>query len=327
MTNTDNQFRVAVNQSLLGGLHTRFSATEPTEPLRTDGVNGEHAENQDCMGCHRQVDPMRAYFAKSYSINYQRPFGDGADAQILDEVRPVFTFYGERSQGGDLRRFGRLIAEHPKFASAWVQKLCLFANSARCDENDPIFRGISNRFRDGGFNFKSMLIELFSASLVTGRSDNAVALTISITRREHLCALLAERTGQANICMIRRVRSIIGLIPKDTISRGAADPSMPSRPNPVYLATAESVCEAVARTVVVNARTAQFSGATPNRTIERIVNQLMALESDPARSGEVQAVLRTHFDEARAANISQLESLRSVFSIACVSPDVTGMGL
>lgn len=327
MTNTDNQFRVAVNQSLLGGLHTRFSATEPTEPLRTDGVDGEHAENQDCMGCHRQIDPMRGYFAKSYNINYQRPFGDGADTQILDGVRPVFTFYGERNQGGDLRRFGRLIAEHPKFASAWVQKLCLFANSDRCDENDPIFRGISNRFRNGGFNFKSMLVELFSSSLVTGRSENSVALNISITRRDHLCALLAERTGNVNICNIRRVRSIIGLIPKDAISRGAADPSMPSRPNPVYLATAESVCEAVARTVVVNGRTAQFSGATPNRTIERIVNQLMALESDPNRSDEVQAVLRTHFDEARAANVSQLESLRSVFSIACVSPDVTGMGL
>ena len=327
MTNDDNQFRVAVNQSLLGGLHTRFSATEPTEPLRVDGIDGAHAENQDCMGCHRQVDPMRAYFAKSFNTSYQRPFGDGGDGRILRGVRPVFTFYGRRSQGGDLRRFGRLIAEHPKFASAWVQKLCLFANSARCDPNDPEFRQIRNRFRDGGFNFKSMLVELFSSRLVTGRGSDASPLPVSITRRDHLCAVLAERTGNQEICNIRRVANIIGLIPKDAVARGAADPSMPVRPNPIYLATAEAVCDAVARTVVTNARNAPFSGATPDQTIERIVNQLMGLAGDPTRATEVREILKTHFDEARAASVSKLGALRSVFSIGCLSPDVMGMGL
>ena len=327
MTNDDNQFRVAVNQSLLGGLHTRFSATEPTEPLNIDGVDANHAENQDCMGCHRQVDPMRAYFAKSYNTKYQRPFGDGAAARILRGVRPVFTFYGERNQGGDLRRFGRLIAEHPKFASAWVQKVCLFANSERCDANDPTFRAISNRFRDNGFNFKSMLVELLASPLVTGRNSNASPPNISITRRDHLCAALAERTGNQNICNNRRVAQIIGLIPKDSVARGAADPSMPVRPNPVYLATAAAVCDAVARTVVTNAPNARFSNVTPDQTIDRIVNQLMGLAGDPDRASEVRDILKSHFDEARAAGASKLIALRSVFSIGCLSPDVTGMGL
>ena len=102
---------------------------------------------------------------------------------------------------------------------------------------------------------------------------------------------------------------------------------MPARPNPVYLATAEAVCDAVATTVVVNRRDARFSARSPDQTINRIVNNIMGLEGDAERAAEVRGILRTHFDDARAANASQLNALRSVFSIGCLSPDVTGMGL
>ena len=47
MTNTDNQFRVVVNQSRLVGCTHGFRH-RPTEPLRTDGVDRTR-ENQDCM--------------------------------------------------------------------------------------------------------------------------------------------------------------------------------------------------------------------------------------------------------------------------------------
>ncbi|MGB0648333.1 MAG: hypothetical protein ACPGQS_14205, partial [Bradymonadia bacterium] len=327
MTNSDNQFRVAVNQSLLAGLHTRFSATEPTVPLRTDGVDGEHSSNADCMGCHKQVDPMRAYFAKSYNISYQRPFGDGADGRILPGMQSAFTFYGRRNEGGNLRRFGRLIAQHPKFASAWLQKLCLFTNSARCDVNDPEFRAIERQFVQSGFKFKEMMVSLLSSPLITGLGVDTQPAEVSISRRDHLCATLAVRTGRDNICETRRVRQIIGLIPNDAIARGDPDPSMPTLPNPVYLATAEAVCEAVAQTVVTNNQSARFSGARPTRTIGRVVNQLMGLAGHSTRANATTTILTEHFNEARSRGASQLDAVRSVFTVGCLSPDVTGVGL
>ena len=85
-TNVDNQFRVAVNQSLLAGLHIGFNASEQTQPFGGARIDGEHAV-EDCYGCHKNIDPMRAYFSRSFNVRYQRPFGDSENAQILANAR------------------------------------------------------------------------------------------------------------------------------------------------------------------------------------------------------------------------------------------------
>ena len=202
-TNEDNQFRVAVNQSLLTGLHMTFASSEPTEPLNLEAIDESHtADMPTCYGCHRQLDPMRYYFSKSYNVRYQRPFGEGETERILEPLTPSFAFLGRRNEGGDLRRFGRMIAEHPRFASAWVQKLCHYANSSACNERDPRFREITRRFAEGGFNFKEMMVSLYASALVSQREalqePNETEGLISVTRRQHLCALpgRAHRTGE-----------------------------------------------------------------------------------------------------------------------------------
>ena len=330
LTNVDNQFRVAVNQSMLAGLQMEFVSSEPTDPLSTDAIDQEHAATAECYGCHRQIDPMRVYFSKSFNLNYQRPFGDEEDAPILRGLRPGFAFRGVQREGGDLRRFGRLIAEHPRFAAAWVQKLCSYANSARCNETDPVFQGIVRRFRNRGFDFKTMMVELYASPLVSGRAElddeSNTARRISITRRDHLCSLLSERTGRANLCAVRRIRSIIGLIPNDDFARGAVEATMPARPSPIYLAAAESVCNAVARTVVT-ANGNRYRTNRPGQAIDRIVNELMALSGEPARAARAHDILTDHFDQAVAGGADRLTALRSTFAIACVSPDVMGVGL
>ena len=54
VTNTDNQFRVTVNQALLTALHVGFASSEPTEPLSLSGLDEAHAmPGTDCYGCHR----------------------------------------------------------------------------------------------------------------------------------------------------------------------------------------------------------------------------------------------------------------------------------
>jgi len=330
-TNEDNQFRVAVNQSLLAGLHMTFASSEPTEPLNLEAIDAQHtADMPTCYGCHRQLDPMRYYFSKSFNVRYQRPYGEGESQRILRPLDPSFAFLGTQNEGGDLRRFGRLIAEHPRFPSAWVQKLCHYANSVACNERDPAFRRIARRFADGGFNFKDMMVELFASPLVSQRGaleePNDNAGLISVTRRQHLCTLLAQRTGQNNICDMNRVRSVSGLIPEDDFARGAVEPTMPVRPSAIYLAAAESVCQNVARTVV-NRTHAYFSFARPEDTLENIVGRLMGLAGDRDRAARALDILTDHYETARQRGANQQNALRSAFTVGCLSPDVLGMGL
>ena len=330
-TNEDNQFRVAVNQSLLAGLHIGFSASEQTGGVAQESVAEDHAEpGTSCNGCHQYLDPMRVYFSKAFNVRYQRHVGNGELSNVLPNMPSGFAFRGETREGGSLNRFGRMIAEHPQFALGWVQKLCFFANSDACDANDPEFQAIVRRFRNRGFNLKNMMLDLFSSHLVTGRAagngaQNS-AQTISITRRTHLCNLLSNRTGVDNLCEQRRIRNVIGLIPDDDFARGAVDPTMPVLPNPVFLAAAEEVCDAVARSVVNNG-SERFSPRDPDQALRRIVNELMGLVGQPDRASTSLEIITEHYNDARSNGANAVGAMRSAFSLGCMSPDVTGLGL
>jgi hypothetical protein len=330
-TNPDNQFRVTTNQAVLGALHIGFAASEPTEPLRADGLDAEHAQPETaCYGCHRQLDPMRTYFARSYNIRYQRARDEeGADLLFRPLLPASFAFRGVQVDEGGLGRFASTLAEHPRFPIAWAQKLCLYANSARCDEQDPVFLALVDRFRDG-LDLRELIVDLFSSPLVTGleetQSWGAEGPLVSITRRAHLCALLDERTGREGICLNNRVRQVIGLIPQDDFARGAVDPSQPALPSAFHFAAAEAVCEAVARTVVIAAES-PFSFRDVPQTLDNMVTQLMALPEGHPRHDAVRAALESHFDAAREQGFGVRDSARSAFSLACLSPDVMGVGL
>ena len=330
-TNIDNQFRVTTNQALITALHLTFSSSEPTEPLSTEGLDADHANEPDCLGCHRQLDPMRVYFARNFNVNYQRATSESGDELVMPaNTVASFAFRNETNQGGNLNRFGQLLANHPRFASAWVQKLCLYANSIRCDESDPEFIRVTQHFIDENYNFKSLIVELFASPLVTHFSEPESLVgsdpIISITRREHLCGLLAERTGQDNICEINRVRNVLGLIPKDSFARGVVDFTQPSLPSAFHFAAAESLCEAVARTVVTNSND-RFPANNSQTLIPNVVSQLMGVDASDSRYANIVMTLTTHYDTARSQGLSARDANRSVFSIACLSPDIMGVGL
>ena len=199
-----------------------------------------------------------------------------------------------------------------------------------CDESDPAFIEISSAFREGGFNFKNLLIDLFSSPLITHLSEpeslRGKDPIISITRREHLCALLIERTGVSNICTSNRARNIIGLIPQDDFSRGAVDPTQPSLPSAFHYAAVENLCEAVARASVTN-NSERFPAGNTEVTIPRIVTQLMGIPMDHERYETTLQILTDHHQIALTAGLNQRDANRSVFTIACLSPDVMGIGL
>ena len=329
-TNVDNQFRVTVNQALLAALHIGFASSEPTEPIQMDALDAEHAEpGTECYGCHRQLDPMRVYFGGTYNADYRFPTTANGQERLFSPLpRASFAFRGETNDGGRVGRFAQNIANHPRWSSAWVQKVCLFANSTRCDESDPVFIEIRDRF-NADQRFIPMLVDVLSSPLVTGLEliDTREAYPIvSITRREQLCSLLGERTRVNDLCDRNIVRRSLGLIPIDSYSRGAVDFTQPALASPFFYAAAEAVCEAAA-TVVVTGASQEFSFNDPEGTLEKLVTQLMSIQLDDLRFTGIHQALNGHFEALRADGLSARDAMRSVFTIACLSPDVMGIGL
>ena len=329
-TNVDNQFRVTINQALLSGLHIGFASTEPTEPIQMDALDSEHAEpGSECYGCHKQLDPMRVYFGASYNADYRLPSaGNGQERLFSPLPRASFAFRGVTDDGGRVGRLGNNIANHPRWSSAWVQKVCQFANSNRCDESDPVFVAIKDEFASEK-RFLPMLISILSSPLVTGLEEvdsRESAPIISITRRDHICSLLSERLGRPNLCSVNRIRQVIGLIPNDDYARGAVDFSQPALASPFFYAAAEAVCEATA-TVIVTGNNEFFSSNDPESTMVQMVTRLMSLPDTLDRHNQVLQFLQNHFTTLRNEGVDSRSALRSVFTVACLSPDVMGVGL
>ena len=329
-TNVDNQFRVTVNQAIITALHIGFVSSENTEPTEISALDEDHAEpGTECYGCHRQLDPMRVYFAHAYNANYRYPTEGQGQEVLFDPIpRAGFAFRGEVDEGGRVGRFANNLANHPRWSSAWIQKVCLYANSSRCDESDPIFIDIKTRFESSN-RFLPMLVEFLSSPLVTGIEEVVSRVgspIVSITRRDQICGLLSERLSETNICERNLIRRSIGLIPNDSYARGAVDFTQPTLASPFFFAAAEAVCES-ASTIVVTGSNALFSSTTPDVTLQNLITHLMSVPSSNERYAGILEQLTAHYQSLVDEGLPARQALRSAFTVACLSPDVMGVGL
>ena len=131
-TNTSNTMRVTMNQAFIVALGSMVDGTDLTTPPGTPGLDTTHASDAACYGCHKVLDPSRSILAATYSWNYHQQTDTTWSSQP-----GVFAFRGVVSPVSNVTDLGNALASHPYFASAWVQKLCYYANSAACDPNDP----------------------------------------------------------------------------------------------------------------------------------------------------------------------------------------------
>src|SRR5438309_12049061 len=100
-----------------------------TTPPSLAALDQAHASQPACFACHQSLDPMRQYFRQQYSY-YFHP--QTTPAQM--SLNGSFGFRGVSLAGSSIFDLASQLAAHPDFAGAWVQKLCTWANSARCDE-------------------------------------------------------------------------------------------------------------------------------------------------------------------------------------------------
>ncbi|HZH03421.1 MAG TPA: DUF1800 family protein, partial [Myxococcaceae bacterium] len=194
-TNTSNVARVTVNQALIVALGRSFDAANTVVPVSESGLDEEHANpTTDCYACHRTLDPMRQFFRKNLSLNYH----EQSDPKELAQTA-TFAMDGISAPGSTLEDLARLLADHPRFAAAWTQKLCFYANSAPCSEDDAEFERVAKEFRESGHDFRTLVRELFASPLVTAakrvKTFNDRDVVVSISRYDHLCASLSGRLG------------------------------------------------------------------------------------------------------------------------------------
>ncbi len=336
-TNTSNASRVTANQALIVGLGRSFDDRDVTVQLSETSVDTLHVQpGTVCFGCHQTLDPMRDFFRHSYNVGYFQ--------QLAPELVPAsatFTVDGSPPvTGRGIATFARALADHPRFAPAWTQKLCQLANSESCDPDDPELVRVASTFRDSNFDFKVLVRELFSSPLVTFLKSTRTAEThgtvISIARREGLCALLENRLGLPDVCELRTPRRtrpgrLAMAIPGAAYGRGEEAPLLPHDPNLFFSSATDNLCQLLAGRLVDVPATAAVpgrwtSGKLPE-ALDDFVHTLMGLPPGDPRAPPMRALLEQHHGEARATGANPAQALRSTFITACISPFTLGQGL
>jgi hypothetical protein len=364
-TNGSNQHRVTANQTLLAALGESFTSEDVIVPISETGLDSTHSvTGTDCLGCHKELDPLRQFWANQFDFNDRNDFpAGGLFSSATPNPRPaatggVFAFATVNSTGNSMLDLGPLIQQvtdgNPttplnQFAYAVTQNLCFYANSTACDVSDPLFRQIAMDFQNGSFNFPSLVKEFFASTIVTGVPIVADAVApapaadagpppgeapISISRRDHFCDALSNRLGIADICSLAvplptqaqtATATIAGSVAADSFSRGAQSPVTPSSPNLFFRAGVEELCENLAPQVVDNTAHPVYSSTDVTDAIAGMVTNVMGYPPTDPHYAQAVSILTSHDSSASTQGASN--ALRSTFVLACESPTSVSIGL
>lgn len=228
-TNADNRFRVHVNQCFIIALGTSFAVDDPTRPnLETlPGLNPQEIPGTaDCMGCHKNMDPMlsayEAHFeyesqrfrpnsvesAEFYNAESGRALGYNPDNNRRDPFytyqgfpEPYFSFQGVNQQGQNLLSILQATATHPESAMAWTLKVCQYSSSTHCERDDPEMIRVAEAFAASGFRLDVLFYQFFTSKFMThtyAEDETAYpGAQVSVSRRDHYCQALKVRLREA----------------------------------------------------------------------------------------------------------------------------------
>lgn len=335
-TNAANVARVTANQTLIVALGKSFDGSSSTVPIFDSTLDPTHATpGSSCYSCHQSLDPFRQFFRQSYSLFYH----DQTDSSQR-RIPAAFGFDGVQASGEGVRDLAQILASHPRFAVAWTQKLCSWANSSPCMEDDPEFVRIASVFQRSGYRWKTLVRELFSSPLITmsrnTKTKEVRGAALSVARRDHFCVALSNRLGIPDVCamstadpssLATAIRRYASFVPVDGYDRGLELSSLSADPNPFFRIATESMCILLSERVVDAGAQSRYSSLQPDSAMDDFVATIMTLLPSDPRAAAARAILREHFDAARSAGGSTSDALRSTFTLACSSPSSVLMGL
>jgi hypothetical protein len=333
-TNNSNQMRVTLNQTMIVALGQAIDLANTTAPPSLAAVDTAHAAvGTACYNCHQSLDPLRQFFRHEFTYR----FGNQTDTAQLG-MTGQFAFFGVSTSGPTIFDLGAQLAAHPYFGPAWVQKLCLYANSDVCNEDDPEFLRVVQVFSASGYSWSTLIAELFSSPLVTYGAATASTAgngeMFPIARRDHLCVSLSARLGINDVCGLdaatvvpaglATVKTIAATLPSDQYSRGGEDPELATDPSPTLRSGMENLCATLAAYTVDNGATSKYKSTASAAAISDFVHNLMGITTD--RDATPLSILNAHYTAAIAAKASASDALKSTFVLACLSPSVVGLG-
>jgi hypothetical protein len=371
-TNDSNKHRVTANQTLLVALGQALTSENEIVPVSNVGLDAEHSPSSDaeCYGCHRILDPMKQFWESYFDFSDRNDFPTFRFGQ--SNVTPertnggAFMFGNVAAEGTTMEDLGGLLAKVEdtnaavadtalqtvnRFALSMAQHLCYYADSAGCAEDDPEFRRIVRAFQDSGFNYKTLIRELFSSPLVTGAARTLTFdrrnVVVSIARKDQLCQGLSNRLGIADACALgvafpysrgfggqdqttsvaaqRSIFRLAGSMPADGFSRGSEQPVALADPTLFYRAASELICETVA-VQAVDVENAPYVSSNPAASIASMVQNLIGYTVGDAKYASAIQILTEHYDEVAAAE-DPTAAMQSTFSLACQSPTSVSFGL
>jgi hypothetical protein len=331
-TNNSNQHRDTLNQALIVGVGRSINPVDKgTSTVLDTGKDGQHSDpTSPCYSCHQTMDPMRNIFRQSFTYSYHTQHDP---AQVYSTAS--FDYLGKKAELKSFDDFANALIEHPLYASAWTQKLCYYANSSGCSEEDPEFKRVVKAFTDSGYDFHTLLLELFSSPLVTGQAATKtwreLGETVSIARQDHFCAALTNRLQLAtSLCVgitdnTTRI-AVTNNIPLDGYLRGAEAPALSTAQTPFYRGATESLC-AYAAGLTVDKTKSRYDSTKKDAAITDFVANIMGITSADPNSATVTQLLTEHFDAAVAAGAKPTDALKSTFIVACLAPTSVAIGL
>jgi hypothetical protein len=354
-TNNSNQHRVTANQALLAALGHSFTSDAVIVPVSEDGLDSAHTTTSgQCYGCHKSLDPMRNFWANQLDFNDRNDWEVVTFMGAVPNPKPstiggVFAFGDVNAKGASITDFGTMLgkvtngASPPvnQFAVGVTQKLCYYANSAPCDVTDPEFNRVAGAFANG-FNFPTLIKELFASPLLTGAVDTQTfakgTVPVAISRRDHFCQALSNRLGLSDICALAvtmptlaqsQLASVAGSVVADTFSRGSETPVTPADPNLFFRAAVEELCQTLAPEVVdAPSKTVWSSTSSSNisAAINNMVERVMGYPPSDSHHAMAVSILTSHMKSAQAQSGASI-GLRSTFVLACESPTSVSIGL
>jgi hypothetical protein len=332
-TNNSNQHRDTLNQALIVGLGRSINPVDKgTSTVLDSGKDGQHSDpNSPCYSCHQTMDPMRNVFRQAYTYSYHAQHDP---AQVYSTA--TFDYLGETAKLEALDDFANALAQHPLFATAWAQKLCYYANSSGCSEDDPEFMRVVQAFVDSDYDFHTLVTELFSSALITGqestKSRTDVGETVTISRQDHFCAALTNRLKlTTDLCTgiqdKTTATAVASNIPFDGYLRGAEAPALSTQPSPFYRGATESLCGYAASLTVDKMPMSRYSSSKKDAAITDFVENIMGITPEDPNNVAVTDLLQAHYDAAIDAGASATDALKSTFIVACLSPTSVAVGL
>lgn len=339
-TNSSNQFRGVVNQTMIVATGSQFDGNDTTESPQTPGIDTEHAGNPACFSCHRLLDPTRAIFSATYTWN----FAPATDVKLVSE-KGLFNFLGVTQPVGNIYEFADVLASHPAVAAGWTQKLCQYVRSAPCDPEDPEFKKLADNFDHNG-SWSTLVHDLMMSPMVTNLARSTTYASsgevVAVSRRDHLCAALDARLKLHDACGqtaalgartgIANTPAIVAGLPSDGYGRGSTAANLPNNPTLFFAAGVENICANVAQQLIdapiaaTQPDAIHWATAQSDAALDDFTSLLVGIPKGDPDYDSARAVLAKHYADAQQT-ASKADSLRSTFIAACMSPTFASVGL